>query len=117
MESPATRLFKSSLLSTAGSHKGVDILDLERFLAETSNPEIIQVFENLLRGSENHVRASTDRAASAGRTQELERGPPRPDDQRARATIAAIASTMPTVWPGRGRSWSTMMAVMAVKAG
>jgi hypothetical protein len=86
-----------SSLSTAGSHKDVDILDLETFLAETSNPDITKVFENLLRGPENHVRACTVRAASPGRTHELERGPPRPDDQRARAMIAAIARTMPTV--------------------
>jgi hypothetical protein len=46
-------------LSTAGNHKGVDFLDLERFLAETSNPEIIQVFENPLRGSQNHIRGTT----------------------------------------------------------
>lgn len=35
----------------------VDILDLERFLGETANPDVIQVYENLLRGSENHLRA------------------------------------------------------------
>lgn len=58
---------KSSSSSTAGSHKGVDILDLERFLAETSNPDIIQVFENLLRGgSENQVRAFVSQAGAAG---------------------------------------------------
>jgi len=35
----------------------VDILDLEDYLEKTSNPDIIQVYENLLRGSENHLRA------------------------------------------------------------
>lgn len=35
----------------------VDILDLERYLEDTTNPDIIKVYDNLLRGSENHLRA------------------------------------------------------------
>ena len=35
----------------------VDILDLERYLKDTTNPDIIMVYGNLLRGSENHLRA------------------------------------------------------------
>ena len=57
---------KLSSLSTAGSQKEVDILDLERPLAETSNPDIIHVLDNLLRGSENHVRGFVSQAGAAG---------------------------------------------------
>ena len=35
----------------------IDILDLEARLAETENADIRRVYENLLRGSENHLRA------------------------------------------------------------
>ncbi len=44
----------------------VDILDLERFLEQTSNPDIIQVYDNLLRGSENHLRAFVSQLEAAG---------------------------------------------------
>lgn len=44
----------------------VDILDLEKYLAETSNPDIVQVYENLLRGSENHLRAFASQLEAAG---------------------------------------------------
>ena len=37
----------------------IDILDLEEYLAEVEAPEIVQVYENLLRGSRNHLRAFT----------------------------------------------------------
>jgi hypothetical protein len=35
----------------------VDILDLEKHLAETDNADILRVYENLNRGSRNHLRA------------------------------------------------------------
>ena len=35
----------------------IDILDLKDYLAETSNPNIQQVYQNLMMGSENHLRA------------------------------------------------------------
>ena len=35
----------------------IDILDLQEFLAETDNPNIIIVYTNLLRGSYNHLSA------------------------------------------------------------
>jgi len=44
----------------------VDILDLEKYLSETTNVDIIQVYENLLRGSENHLRAFVSQLESAG---------------------------------------------------
>jgi hypothetical protein len=38
----------------------IDILDLQKRLAQTSNPEIQQVYNNLLNGSYNHLRAFTN---------------------------------------------------------
>lgn len=35
----------------------VDILDLKKTIAATSHPDLIQTFENLIRGSRNHLRA------------------------------------------------------------
>jgi hypothetical protein len=35
----------------------LDIADLERLLSETTDADAIRVYENLLRGSENHMRA------------------------------------------------------------
>jgi len=37
----------------------IDILDLDGYIAETSNSSIIEVYENLRSGSENHLRAFT----------------------------------------------------------
>lgn len=37
----------------------IDILDLQAYLLDTTNPDIRRVYENLLRGSENHLRAFT----------------------------------------------------------
>ncbi len=44
----------------------VDILDLERFLDDTTNPDIVQVYDNLLRGSESHLRAFVSQLEAAG---------------------------------------------------
>jgi len=35
----------------------IDILDLEKYLAQTDTDDIIQVYENLLAGSRNHLRS------------------------------------------------------------
>lgn len=35
----------------------IDILDLHKYMAETGNADIQQVYESLLKGSENHLRA------------------------------------------------------------
>ncbi|RLJ17004.1 ferritin [bacterium endosymbiont of Escarpia laminata] len=35
----------------------IDILDLQRAIAESTHPDLIQVYENLMRGSRNHLRA------------------------------------------------------------
>ncbi len=56
----------SSALEAGAIIEEVDILDLERFLAGTTNTDIIRVYENLLRGSENHLRAFVSQLESAG---------------------------------------------------
>ncbi|MEA2009705.1 MAG: DUF2202 domain-containing protein [Actinomycetota bacterium] len=44
----------------------VDIVDLQDYLDVTSNPDIIQVYENLLRGSENHLRSFVSQLEASG---------------------------------------------------
>jgi hypothetical protein len=44
-------------IQVGGAIEEIDILDLQKSLAETDNADIQQVFNNLLRGSENHLRA------------------------------------------------------------
>jgi hypothetical protein len=44
-------------LKVGGAIEEIDILDLEEHLAETSNQAIVSVYENLLKGSRNHLRA------------------------------------------------------------
>lgn len=47
----------SEALKVGGAVEEIDILDLQSRLALTDNADIQQVFNNLLRGSENHLRA------------------------------------------------------------
>ncbi len=44
-------------LKVGAAIEEIDILDLEESLLEVQNPNIQRVYENLLRGSENHLRA------------------------------------------------------------
>ena len=44
-------------LTVGGAIEEIDILDLERLVAETDNADIQQVYNNLLMGSKNHLRA------------------------------------------------------------
>ncbi len=44
-------------LKVGGAIEEIDILDLQEALYETDNPEIQRVYQNLLRGSENHLRS------------------------------------------------------------
>ncbi len=37
----------------------VDILDLETYIAQTDNEDVLLVYQNLLKGSYNHLRAFT----------------------------------------------------------
>jgi hypothetical protein len=46
-------------LKVGGAIEEIDILDLQAALDETDNPDIQRVYANLLRGSENHLRAFT----------------------------------------------------------
>ena len=46
-------------LKVGAAIEEIDILDLEERLAQTDNADIQQVFNNLLRGSRNHLRAFT----------------------------------------------------------
>ncbi|MEA3310094.1 MAG: DUF2202 domain-containing protein [Chloroflexota bacterium] len=46
-------------LNVGAAIEEIDILDLEEYLAEVEVPEIIRVYENLLSGSRNHLRAFT----------------------------------------------------------
>lgn len=44
-------------IKVGGAIEEIDILDLEARLAQTSNPDIQRVFNNLLNGSKSHLRA------------------------------------------------------------
>ena len=44
-------------LKVGAAIEEIDILDLEERIAQTNNPDIQTVYENLMRGSRNHLRA------------------------------------------------------------
>ncbi len=44
-------------VKVGGAIEEIDILDLQEYLAATSNTSLQQVYTNLLRGSENHLRS------------------------------------------------------------
>jgi len=44
-------------LKVGGAIEEIDILDLEKYIAQTDNPNIHLVYENLLKGSRNHLRS------------------------------------------------------------
>ena len=44
-------------LAVGGDIEEIDIVDLEEYIAETDKADILQVYERLLWGSENHLRA------------------------------------------------------------
>ncbi|MEA3503537.1 MAG: DUF2202 domain-containing protein [Actinomycetota bacterium] len=56
----------ASALEVGAIIEEVDILDLEDYLARTTNGDLIRVYGNLLRGSENHLRAFVSQLESAG---------------------------------------------------
>lgn len=47
----------NTALSTGAFIEEYDIADLKKLIAETTNTDIIAVYNNLLKGSENHLRA------------------------------------------------------------
>ncbi len=44
-------------LLVGGAIEEIDILDLQKYLEQTSNSAVIEVYENLLRGSINHLNS------------------------------------------------------------
>ena len=44
-------------LKVGAAIEEIDILDLEDYLVQTENPDILRVYQNLLKGSKNHLRA------------------------------------------------------------
>jgi len=49
----------SDALKVGAAIEEIDILDLEERLEKTHNPDIVMVYENLMRGSYNHLRSFT----------------------------------------------------------
>jgi hypothetical protein len=47
----------SEALLVGGAIEEIDIIDLQEFISETDNPAITAVYQNLLKGSINHLRA------------------------------------------------------------
>ena len=47
----------SDALMAGAAIEEIDILDLEEYMAQTDKEDILLVYANLLRGSENHLRA------------------------------------------------------------
>ncbi len=63
----------------------VDILDLEERLAGTTGADIVRVYENLLRGSENHLRAFVSQLELAG----IDRAPTHMNEDAYRAILGS----------------------------
>ena len=60
-------------LKVGGAIEEIDILDLEERLAETDKADIVQVYENLLKGSRNHLRSfASTLEAQTGEVYELQ---------------------------------------------
>lgn len=53
-------------LKVGAAIEEIDILDLEELIDQTDNEDIIMVYENLLRGSRNHLRAFTRQLENNG---------------------------------------------------
>jgi hypothetical protein len=61
----------SDALKVGAAIEEIDILDLEKLLAQTENADIQVVYENLLKGSQNHLRAfSSTLSQQTGETYE-----------------------------------------------
>ena len=58
----------NAALSTGGYIEEYDIADLKRLIAETTNTDILTVYNNLLRGSQNHLRAFVRTLSGVGIT-------------------------------------------------
>jgi len=78
----------------------VDILDLQERMAATENADILRVFANLLKGSQNHLRAF----AATWENQTGETYAPQQLDQAEYERIAGAASRSGSANRGSGRS-------------
>ena len=63
---------KLAALQVGVAIEEMDIYDLQEILSETGKPDIIQVCENLMKGSRNHLRAFVGEIELQGGTYELE---------------------------------------------
>lgn len=72
----------------------LDIFDLEAALAGASNPDVTRVFQNLLSGSENHMRAFVNQLAALGATY-----------QAQYISADRLAEILSSSW-NRGRRWA-----------
>ena len=83
-------------IRVGGAIEEIDILDLEERLTQVDNADIVQVFNNLLRGSGNHLRAFVSALSSqTGQTYE-------PQYLSAAAYEAIIAGTTGNGGGGQG---------------
>ncbi len=57
---------RAAALQVGSTIEDLDIFDLEELLAETDNPNITQVYLNLVKGSRNHLRAFAGQLALLG---------------------------------------------------
>jgi len=48
---------RSEAIKVGAAIEEIDILDLEEYIAQTDKPDIQQVYQNLMRGSRNHLRS------------------------------------------------------------
>lgn len=76
-------------LLAGGAIEEIDILDLEARLAETENPHMIQMFNHLRNGSENHLRAFVN---NYERQAGLTYGPQYMTQARYQTAMAAMGS-------------------------
>ena len=62
----------SEAMAVGAEIEDLDIADLDKLMAATKNPAIIAVYENLLRGSRNHLRAFSRNLKALGETYEAQ---------------------------------------------
>lgn len=79
----------------------LDIADLQRYISQTDNEDIALVYENLMRGSRNHLRSFVMQLASRGVTYE-------PQYISQEEFDAIIATPRETGSGSGGRGWGRM---------
>lgn len=91
---------QTEALMVGAAIEEIDILDLEQRLSQTDNADIQQVFNNLLNGSKNHLRAFT----SALQAQTGEAYQPQYLSAEAYQVMLGAASGNGNSWGGNNRS-------------